>query len=187
LVTYVIGLKIAGMSREQLREAVFIAVADSGAASRAEAEVGVPSDDFVLIGGGFRVDPGHANLATAFFPSSDFSWKARSQDQNGVFDNANITVFAICLRRNLPVGQVRVSRQHNNGPQANHPSAVATPQVGFALTGGGAEIPQVNQGNFLWSLEPAADRNPSFTAFGKDHGVAAACPIIAHALGIQLF
>lgn len=34
----------------------------------------------MVVGGGFQVTPGKFNLGTASFPSSEFSWKARSQD-----------------------------------------------------------------------------------------------------------
>jgi hypothetical protein len=185
LVSYVIGMKIEGMSRQQLKDAVFVSVGDSGGANHAEAEAGVPSGEFVLIGGGFRVDQGAANLATASFPSTEFSWKARSQDHQ-VASPANLRVFAICLRRNLPAGPVTASIQRANGVQAPHPASVANVAPGFALTGGGAEVPQVNNGNFLWKLEPATSEDPSFSAASKDHFLSAPCPIMTFALGIRI-
>src|SRR5262245_20658968 len=42
LITYVIGMKIAGMSRQQLLDSIFVSQADSGVAPHPEAETGVP-------------------------------------------------------------------------------------------------------------------------------------------------
>jgi hypothetical protein len=186
LVTYVIGLKIAGMTRDQLRNAVFVSVADSGVAPHPEAETGVPDDSFVMIGGGFRVDwHGAGNLATASFPSTEFSWKARSKDHD-ISDPANLRVFAMCLRRNLPVGQVRVSIQRSDSGQAPHPAAIANVAAGFALTGGGAEVHTNGPGNLLWNLEPSTSNNPTFAAASKDHVDPSPATITAYAIGIRL-
>lgn len=185
LVTYVIGMKIKGMSRDQLRDSISWAPGDSGSGDHVEAEAGVPSSDYVLIGGGFQVDENRANLATASFPSSEFSWKARSQDHL-VASPANIHVIAISIKRLLPVGRVEGQITMSPGGQAPHPQAVASLPPGFALTGGGAEVIQVNNGNFLWMLQPATSQDPSFTAASKDQVVSAPCPINTYALGIQI-
>lgn len=186
LVTYVIGLKIAGMTRDQLRQAVFVSVADSGVAPHPEAETGVPDDSFVMVGGGFRVDwHGAGNLATASFPSTEFSWKARSKDHE-ISDPANLRVFAMCLRRNLPVGQISVSIQRSDSGQAPHPAAIANVAAGFALTGGGAEVHFQEPGNLLWKLEPSTNNNPTFAAASKDHVHPSPATITAYAIGIRL-
>jgi hypothetical protein len=186
LITYVIGLRIEGMSRQQLLDAVFVSQGDSGEAPHPEAETGVPSNDFVLVGGGFRVDwHGAGNLATASFPSTEFSWKARSKDHH-IPDPSNLRVFAICLRRNLPVGQVTTFIARSDALQAPHPAAVATLPPGFALTGGGGEVHFNGAGNLLWKLEPATSINPNFSAASKDHITPDPSTITAYALGIQI-
>ena len=53
---------------------MYVSTAVSGVASHPEAETGIPSDDFVPVGGGFRVDwYGAGNLVTASFHSTEFS------------------------------------------------------------------------------------------------------------------
>jgi hypothetical protein len=185
LATYVIGMKIKGMTRDELFHSISVTKKDSGQGNHVEAEAGVPSSDYVLIGGGFQVDENRANLATASFPSSTFSWKARSQDHL-VASPANIRVFAISIKRFLPVGQVIQFLQHTPGGQAPHPQQVQSVSPEFALTGGGAEVLQVNNGNFLWMLQPATSQDPSFTAASKDHIQPAPCPIDTYALGIRI-
>jgi len=186
LITYVIGMKINGMSRQQLRDSIYISQDDSGVAPHPEAETGVPSDDFVLIGGGFRVDwHGNGNLGTASFPSTEFSWKARSKDHN-VSDPSNLRVFAICIKRNLPVGSVTVSITKAESGQAPHPAAVATVSPGFALVGGGAEVHWKGNGNLLWKLEPSTTLDQSFSAASKDHEVSDPSTITAYAMGIRI-
>jgi hypothetical protein len=185
LVTYVIGLKIAGINRDQLRNSIFISVADSGVTPHPEAETGVPDDSFVMIGGGFRVDwHGAGNLATASFPATEFSWKARSRDHL-VSDPSNIRVFAVCLRRDLPVGRVVTSIQRADSGQEAHPAAVANVADGFALTGGGAEVRTDGLGNLLWKLEPSTSNLPIFTAASKDHLEPSPGSITAYAMGIR--
>ncbi len=67
------------MGRKQLLDSMHFSTDASGVASHSEAETGVPSDDFVLVGGGFRVDwHGDGNLGTASFPITEFSWMACS-------------------------------------------------------------------------------------------------------------
>jgi hypothetical protein len=186
LITYVIGMKIAGMSKQQLLHLVSVTRSDSGEAPHPEAETGVSSEKFVLVGGGFRVDwRGAGNLGTASFPSTEFSWKARSKDHD-ISDPSNLRVFAIGIRRDLPVGQVIGAISMAGSSQAPHPAAVATVEEGFALTGGGAEVHFNGAGNLLWKLEPATSRDPSFSAASKDHVDSDPSTITAYALGIRI-
>jgi hypothetical protein len=186
LTTYVIGMKIAGMSKQQLMDSIFVSQSDSGVAPHPEAETGVPSGEFVLVGGGFRVDwHGAGNLATASFPSTEFSWKARSKDHHFP-DPANLHVWAIGLRRNLPVGPVTVNITRADGGQAPHPAATATLASGFALTGGGAEVHFHGDGNLIWKLEPSTSNTPTFSAASKDHALPDPSTITAFALGIRI-
>lgn len=187
LVAYVIGLKIAGMTRDQLLRSVHVSRSDSGTAPHPEAEAGIPSSrDYALVGGGFKVNwYGAGNLATASFPATDYSWKARSKD-HVVSDPASIRSFAISLRRDLPVGRVSSVIVHADSGQAQHPAAVATLPPGYALTGGGAEVHYRGAGNLLWRLEPSTTWTPAFTAASKDHHIADPATLTAYALGIRL-
>ncbi|WFB09351.1 hypothetical protein LRS74_21625 [Streptomyces sp. LX-29] len=187
LTSYVIGLKIAGLSRAQLLRSVYVSRADSGAAPHPEAEAGIPSStDYVLVGGGFRVDwHGQGNLGTASFPATEFSWKARSKDHL-VSDPANIRAYAIALRRHLPVGRVDVAITRADSGQTAHPAAVAAVAPGYALTGGGGDVHWRGDGNLLWRLEPATSRTPSFSAAAKDHLRSDPASITAYALGVRI-
>ncbi|MEU1309212.1 hypothetical protein ABZ419_10005 [Streptomyces cinnamoneus] len=187
LTAHVIGLKIAGMSRAQLLRSVHVARADSGTVPHPEAEAGIPSSaEYALVGGGFRVNwQGAGNLATASFPSTDFSWKARSKD-HVVSSPASIRSYAISLRRDLPAGRVTTALVRAESGQAQHPAAVATLPPGYALTGGGAEVHWRGAGNLLWRLEPSTTWNASFSAASKDHHVADPATLTAYALGIRL-
>jgi hypothetical protein len=187
LVSYVIGLKIAGMSRDELLRSVYVSRADSGTAPHPEAEAGIPSsNDYVLVGGGFKVEwHGQGNLATASFPATETSWKARSKDHLAS-DPANLRVFAIALKRNLPVGSVLTSISRSDSTQTPHPAAVASVAPGYALTGGGAEVHYHNAGNLLWKLEPATTQTPSFSAAAKDHLASDPSSLTAYSLGIRI-
>jgi len=186
LITHVIGIKIKGMSRQQLLESMYVSTAASGVASHPEAETGVPSDNFVLVGGGFRVDwHGAGNLGTASFPITEFSWKACSKD-HGISDPSNLQVFAICIKKNISVGTVTVAITKADSNQTPHPEAVALVKPGFALVGGGAEVHWNELGNFLWKLEPSTSQVQSFSAASKDVIYSDPSIITAYALGIRI-
>jgi hypothetical protein len=186
LTTYAIGMRIAGMSREQLLGAIHISTGDSGAAPHPEATATLP-DGFVLVGGGAKVEwTGAGNLLTASFPSTDRSWTARSKDHEES-SPANIRAYAIGLRENLPIGRVQAAIVPQDSGAAPHPSAVADMTDGFALTGGGADVHWTGAGNLLWRLEPTTSTaNQEFRASAKDHDVPDPSSMTVFALGIRI-
>jgi hypothetical protein len=185
LVTYVIGLKIAGMSRAQLAASVYVGSA-TNYGPHPEAEAGIPSNSYVLVGGGFKIDwTGAGNLATASFPSSASSWKARSKDHL-LSSPATLHTYAIGLLRTLPVGTVTAAVASAFGSQAAHPTATAVVPAGYALTGGGADVHWQGAGNLLWKLEPTRTSTPYFVGGAKDHINSDPATIDVYALGIRL-
>jgi hypothetical protein len=186
LVTYAIGLQIRGMSREELLQSIFINTADSGYGQHPEASATTP-EGFLLISGGFRVDwSGAGNLATASFPSSNFSWTARSKDHQ-IVSPANLKVWAISLRERLPVGRVSVTIDAVSSSSSPHPASSADVRDGFALTGGGAEVHWRGAGSLLWKLEPATrTSNQEFSAASKDHVIPDPSTLTTYALGIRI-
>ncbi|WP_410581846.1 hypothetical protein [Amycolatopsis sp. lyj-108] len=187
LKAYVIGLKIAGMSKDQLRhdQNVINRSNISGVASHPEAEVGVPSEQYEMVGGGFEViSHGWGSMATASFPSSQFTWKARSKDHLHS-DPAQIRTWAIGIKRDLPVGRIDAAYDDNGSSTSAHPASTAEPPVGYALTGGGGEVHYSGAGNMLWALQPATGNSSSFTAASKDHIVSDPTSITAYAWGIR--
>jgi hypothetical protein len=186
LTAYAIGLQIEGMSREELLDAIYITTNESGLGQHPESSASLPSE-YSLVSGGFKVEwSGAGNLATASFPGTDRSWIARSKDHD-IVSPANLRVYAIGLRKNLPVGQVDVKIGRQESTVSQHPSCVADVVNGYALTGGGAEAHWHTSGSLLWRLEPATTTaNQEFAVSSKDHMVAEACTITAYALGIKI-
>jgi hypothetical protein len=184
--TFVIGMKIAGLSRQQLSEHIILNTSDSGAGPHPQTEAGIPSNSHVLVGGGFQVDQGRANLGTASFPSSPFSWTVSSQDHS-VPSPANIRAYAIGISNNLPgVGRVVSDFTNSTSGQGPHPQAVATVNPGFALTGGGAQVQDRVIGNLLWKLVPTTDQTPSYTVASRDHFIPAPATVTAFAVGLRI-
>ncbi|MCO1578083.1 hypothetical protein M8C13_20225 [Crossiella sp. SN42] len=190
LTTYVIGMKIAGMSAAQLREHVAVTSNPSDSAHQAETQVGPPrtGGPWVMLGGGFRVDwHGAGNLATASFPVSEVGWKVRSKD-HVTADKASVTGYGMYIKQHLPVGTVGGIRVPRHGGPAGHPQAGADVGADYALTGGGAEVDYGSGwGNMLWRLQPSAAPDRSFHAGSKDHIHDSPAKITAWALGVQLF
>lgn len=186
LTVYAIGLKIEGMSRDQLLDAIHINTQESGLGSHPEATASVPGG-FVLVSGGFRINwSGAGNLATASFPSTNLSWTAKSKD-HGVLSPATLKVYAIGLREQLPVGRVQVAIGKRESAVSSHPSSAADVENGFALTGGGAEAHWHKYGSLLWRLDPATTTsNQEFSAASKDHDYVEPTTITAYSMGIRI-
>jgi len=164
---YALGLKVHGMTREELLNHMCVIVVTSPVCAHPEARAELPPD-YLVLGGGFKVDwKGYGNLATASFPSSLTSWTARSKDHE-VSDPASLTVFAIGIRHHLPVGTVETHIQKVDSDLESHPSARATVHPGFTLTGGGSEVHWEGSGNMLWKLRPSEH---GFSSGAKDHDV----------------
>lgn len=182
---FAIGMKIAGMTRDQLRKSIGVFKQDSGVAPHPEATASIPND-FVLLGGGFHVFwQGAGNLATASFPSPReawTAWTARSKDHE-ISDPSSILTYALGIQQRLQVGTIRLNVQVIDSSVVPHPRSTAVLPNEFVLTGGGAEVHWAGAGNLLWELEPNVK---GFTASSKDHDIADPSSITTYALGIQL-
>jgi len=187
---YAIGLKIDGMSRTELFQHIHIGRDESGVVQHPEAAESLPPG-YLLISGGFHVnwvDYNHfgGNLATASFPETSLTWKARSKDHM-VVSRANLTVYAIGIKETLPVGRIERSIQTKDSAHQQWPSATADVLPGFVLVGGGAEVHWRGYGSLLWQLRPTTDStNQDFTAGSKDHQVASPATLTVYSIGIKL-
>ena len=182
LTAFAIGLKIQGLSREQLVDNIAIVPQQSELGEHPQAQASPPGG-FLLVGGGINVDwnvnPGvsQGNLATASYPQNNSSWFASSKDHQYV-SPANLTAYAIGLKETLAVGLVEVYISPPSvSAEAEHPSSTSILPAGYALTGGGAQVNYGNgYGNLLWMLQPAtgaAEQN--FTASSKDQEHVKSC------------
>ena len=187
LTAFAIGLKIDGMTREQLINNISVTFADSAAAEHPEAFVSVPRG-YVLISGGFRVASYMGNLGTASFPDNDnATWRARSKDHL-VADSTTIRAYAIGLSQVLPdIGLVTVQIENTtSSPEVPHPASTTILPQGFAITGGGAEVHYSGAGNLLWKLEPTQTDSQDFTAASKDQVESDPATITSYVLGIRI-
>lgn len=189
LTTYVIGLKIAGMTRDQLKSYLVVSPPGDAYGQYPSASAHLDSNTDVMLGGGFKIDwSGWGQLATASYPSGPVQWTASSKDHLKV-SPATIHTWAIGIKRNLPVGQIeRYIAPSVTSQQANHPVASARIQPGFVMTGGGGWVQYNGAGNMLWKLAPSIDNSgyQSFTAHAKDHLAADPSTVTAYAIGIKL-
>lgn len=184
---YAIGMKIEGMTKAELVESMFVAKQESGHASHPTAITSLPPE-YTLLGGGVKVEwDGAGNLVTATYPTSSNTWEARSKD-HGTLDSGDLTVYAIGIKRNLPVGNIRSMYTITQSQVAQHPTANAKLPGGYALTGGGAFVDWHGDGNLIWKLEPYINQyEQGFIAASKDHGTPDPASIRVYALGAQIF
>jgi hypothetical protein len=189
LTAFAIGLRIDGMTREQLMNNISVTFADSETADHPEAFVSV-APGYVLISGGFRVASGYmGNLGTASFPDGPTTWRARSKDHL-VADPTTIRAYAIGLHQALPmpnIGRVDVDIENaTSSPAVPHPTSTAILSQGFAITGGGADVHYSGPGNLLWKLEPTQTDSQDFTAASKDQVESDPATITSYVLGIRI-
>ena len=183
---YVIGMKIAGMTKAELIDAMVVTKRECARMPHPLGAAPIP-EDCVLLGGGVRIEwDGAGNLATASSPVNGNSWSARAKDQ-GEADPATLTVYAIGLKKSLAVGTVSTIVSENKSAVASHPASIARLPDGYALCGGGGFVNYHGDGNLLWKLEPIHDeQGQGFIAASKDHGKPDPAAITAYALGVRL-
>jgi hypothetical protein len=193
LTAYAIGMKIEGLTRQQLLDYIAIVPQQSGLAGHPRAEAALPPG-FLLVSGGINVnwdvDPGasQGNFATASCPQNNSAWFAASKDQHYV-SPANLTAYAIGLKEDLPIGTVNVFISPPSvSAVAPHPSSTSVLPGGYALTGGGAMVSYgAGYGNLLWMLQPSTGiTEQNFTAASKDQIEPSPATISTYSIGIQV-
>ncbi|MFI2231485.1 hypothetical protein [Nocardia testacea] len=167
----------------------------------ASSDLGDPDfqDRFMLIGGGFRIEPEKAHLATASHPEFAESWVARSKD-HGQPVSAWVESWAIglkilpTLRKQTETGEVEVplGKFRRTVTTAVTPAPSSTPEAKtflnkqYALTGIGAEARTPEPGALLWKLGPSGDFVGGADTASKDHQWPAEGVIKAWAIGVGL-
>ena len=184
---YAIGLKIAGLTRDQLKSYIAVNVNTSSYVQYPAVSVGVPTG-FKMIGGGFKVNwTGAGNIATASYPETSFSWRAKSKDHVRV-SPATLQVFAVGIRNIIPgVGEVVVNIDSAGSSFAQHPSSTVNIDYGYALTGCGANVHWSGAGNLLWKLVPSSSGSlHGCTGASKDHKRYSPATITTYGIGIRM-
>jgi hypothetical protein len=186
---FAIGMKINGLSRNDLLGHIAYNDQTSGNSAHPEVTEVIPTNQpFELISGGFRVNwRGAGNLATASFPEIGSTWRSRSKD-HGVASPCTITSFSIALRKNLPnIGTVQRGESSSTSGQAAHPGIQTFIATDFALTGIGAEALTNGPGQLLWRVEPVLISMQAGAMVGsKDHQFSSPGKVRAFALGIKI-
>jgi hypothetical protein len=206
---WAIGMKIDGLSRDELISNLFIGSSLSPPQSHNDHTLTINNQEFKVLGGGFKVgigtqQPDMGNFATGSFPDSSFGWRARSKDMV-IITPLPIAVHVIGIKQTLlkpnpkdptkPTIFGRIDITFDSAetlPSAQHPVSTAKLFPGYVLCGGGALANQLYwiRGSYLWALEPVTERteNPtkqSFTGRSKDHYWEEYCTITAFAMGIK--
>jgi F5/8 type C domain-containing protein len=181
LVVYAIGIKVQGLTRDELISNLSISKSSGMAVSHPEFRTYL-SQGYLLIGGGFNVldqPEGGGNIATASFPDSTFTWRARSQDME-VVSPSRLEISAIGIKSQISVldptpndpnhrTHWNVVTSYSSTEFLYHPpdppgsllsDSIAQPLPGFALCGGGGAVHPGNVGGYLFALEPTTLENP---------------------------
>lgn len=154
--------------------------ASGGTAAHPETTLTVPPG-YKIIGGGARVNwSGSGNLLTASFPKNAQTWIARAKDHKRP-SPANIDVWAIAIHD--PSDEWEVDIFSTTSSPASHPSATATVNSNYVLTGGGAEAHWSTEGSLLTASYPEGSVN--WVAKSKDHKDPEKVSITAYAIGIR--
>ncbi|WP_137939730.1 hypothetical protein [Chitinivorax sp. B] len=187
LTAWAIGLKIQGLTRQQLMNYLAVNVSSSGYEQHPDTAAGIPQG-YVLLGGGFRVNwSGMGNLATASYPETAYTWRARSKDHVAA-SPASTQSFAIAIKQSIPnIGTINTTINSAESSYTQHPSSTANVPAGYALTGCGAQVNWHGAGNLLWKIQPVTQGNQhGCTVSSKDHQIVSPATIRAYAIGIQV-
>ncbi len=187
ITAYALGLKIEGLSRNQLLSQINVNTRTSGYVQHPDVSVGVP-EGFVMIGGGFKVNwLGAGNLATASYPETIFDWRAKSKD-HVIYSPAWLQVYAIGVREYIDgIGSIIVDINTGESGFAQHPASTANVTPGFALTGCGADVHWSGAGNLLWKIKPNTQVSQhGCQSASKDHEIISPATITTYSVGIQL-
>ncbi len=188
---WAIGLKIAGLSRQQLRDAMVVSEAVSASAAAPGASATLPAG-YALIGGGVRVAwaPGAGNLALASYPSGFTSWNVQSAELR-LASPATVRAYAIGLRKQIDgVGNLRSVLIHTYSAPSANPAARLAVFPGYALAGCGAHgLYNPNRANnFLWRIQPVLEGAFAGCEVNfKEHIDPSTKPIIGFAVGLQAY
>lgn len=186
ITAWAIGLKVEGLTRQELIEHMHVNVAASDYVSHPDVSTSVP-EGYSLIGGGFDVDwSGYGNIATASYPENAFSWRAKSKD-HGKLSPASIDVYAIGIKEFIPnIGNIIVDISKAESGNTNHPQSAENINPGFALTSCGANVKWSGNGNLLWKIEPKAiNSQHGCEASSKDHLYSSPASIETYSVGIM--
>ncbi len=187
IVGYAIGLKIEGLTQQQLMKYISVGVQSSSWVSHPDTSSGVP-EGYQLIGGGVRVDwSGAGNLVTASYPENNFSWRVKTKD-HVTSSPATAFAYAIGIKKALPgIGRVSVDITSTSSGSAGHPASAVTVTPGYALTSCGANVHWQGAGNLLWKIKPLTEGSfHGCEVASKDHKIVSPATITSYAVGIRL-
>lgn len=190
---YAIGLRVQGMSREDLARYVQYSEATSGA-SLVPSAVAPVANGYLLIGGGARVNwQGRGQLLTSSRPDGN-QWVAEGK-AHSYADSATITAFAIGIR-DQPLPRVgRIQRTINSASTwsgSGYNYAALEVSSGYALVSTGATAQYDNPataGRLLSDIVPFADSTysrPGTRATSKDHRYPDSGRTTAYVIGLQV-
>ncbi len=181
-----IGLKIAGLTREQVRGHVTVSTATSALTAHPDVTAIVPAG-FVLAGGGIKVNgSGAGNLVTASAPSGN-AWRVRSKDHR-VASPATATAYAIGIHSYIDgVGTITNAINSGTSVTAPHPAFTQSLAPGFALSGCGAFVNWSGIGNLMWRIKPISQAagQAACTVASKDHITASPASISGYSIGLK--
>jgi len=183
---WAVGLKIAGLTRQQVRDNVIVNVATSSYTAHPDVTATLPAG-YALVGGGFKVNwSGMGNLGTASAPSGATGWRARSKDHIES-SPATTQAYVIGLRNSIAgVGTISTAVDGVTSGVAAHPATTSVLRTGYALSGCGAFVNWSGAGNLLWKIRPVPVGSQTGCAVAsKDHKESSPASISGYAIGIR--
>ncbi|MBN8228336.1 hypothetical protein JYK02_12570 [Corallococcus macrosporus] len=182
---YAIGMRVSGLSRQQLLEHVKLNSVASAYSGTPSATAYVDSG-YTLLGCAFQIQYSSAgNMAVDAYPSNSSSCYASGKDHQ-IFDVSMMFVSTIGIRTTIPgVGNIINTLQSALSTASYPPMATAKVPDGFVVTGGGADITSSGAGHLLWMNRPLVSN--SWTVGSKWHAVTDTSGYVrAFAIGVKV-
>ncbi|MCW3463869.1 hypothetical protein [Chitinophaga nivalis] len=166
LTGYAIGLKLSGVTKDELKTYIQISSNTTGTAGHPNTYVST-NGGYTLIGGGAKVNwSGWGNLLTKSIPSGN-SWLVGSKDHIES-SPASITAYAIGIQPNIPNFGALEILQESASTYASGSQGVVTVNIDntWVVASAGAEAQYAGLGRLLVGILPNVR---SVTAISHDH------------------
>lgn len=185
---YALGLKIDGLTEEQLREHISLTKVTGAPSNRLNVSAGVQEFQH-LIGGGVKIDFANSGmLAIASYPETPFTWMVKGKDHIDA-DTGVATAYAIGIDDYIPnIGEIEVVIESTMSETQQYPEATSVVPDGYSLTSCGAEV--INDlggaGSLLTILRPFTQGSQTWcNAAATDSVVVDPASIISYSIGIK--
>lgn len=184
---HIIGMRVRGLTGDQLRANMTRIQRTSATGSWTGAYALLPSGYTLVGGGGSTTYGGAGRLLTESRPYGTTGWYAAARS-SGVADTGQTTSVAVGVRRTIRgIGNVYSAARSAESSVASHPMVSVLPYAGYVTSSCGARASAAAGQQFLWRNTPLFGyARLGCTAASKDHLIPSPGRVATYDVGVRL-